>query len=333
MTGQTTRHGLALAALIAALSAQPVAAQAPTPAQAPGGGGRPTIPAWVFKPKQAPYVAPNRPVWHIDDLLAVHKGKADWAQTVVKDRWFENQYVSMGPGKKTPVSFQADTLIWFVVQSGQIRFTIKGQEPFVAGPDFIVQIPMRTPYSLETVGDAPSVRLEVRTADAATVYPLADNPTPPPAPPGYEAVRVNVGAPAPSAAAQVKTALDFDKEVVANPTPRPAGGANFFVRDAHGFAVPIRSAPTNVAANDIGHFHTGLAEFWYVLEGDMDVRIEGVADLVHAHKGDIVYAPMGRYHRTIMVGAPMSTRLAMGSVTDSGASFTPYAGPERVQAP
>jgi len=42
---------------------------------------------------------------------------------------------------------------------------------------------------------------------------------------------------------------------------------------------------------------------------------------------------MGRYHRTNMVGAPMSTRLAMGSVTDSGASFTPYAGPERVQAP
>jgi len=325
MTSPSARCGLALAALSAALLAQPVAAQAPPPAAGPANTARPTIPAWVLKPKQAPYVAPNRPIWRIADIAAAHKGQADWAQTVVKDRWFENQYISMGPGKKTPVSFQADTLIWFVVQSGQIRFTIKGQEPFVAGKDFIVQIPMRTPYSLETVGDAPSVRLEVRTADAATVYPLADNPAPPPAPPGYEAVKVRVATPGNSAAASVKTALDFDTEVVANPSARPAGGGNnFFVRDAHGFAVPIRSAPTAVAADDIGHFHTGLAEFWYVLEGDMDVRIEGVADLVHAHKGDIVYAPMGRYHRTIMVGAPMSTRLAMGSVTDSGASFTPY---------
>ena len=330
MTPRSARRGLALAALAAALLARPAPAQAPA-AAAPANAARPTIPAWVFKPKQAPYAGPNRPVWRIADILAAHKGQADWAQTVVKDRWFENQYISMGPGKKTPVSFQADTLIWFVVQSGQIRFTIKGQAPFVAGQDFIVQIPMRTPYSLETVGDTPSVRLEVRTADAATVYPLADNPTPPPAPPGYQAVKVRVGTPGNSAAATVKTALDFDTEVVANPAPpRPAGGGgnNFFVRDAHGFAVPIRSAPTTVAADDIGHFHTGLAEFWYVLEGDMDVRIEGVPDLVHAHKGDVVYAPMGRYHRTIMVGAPMSTRLAMGSVTDSGASFTPYADPE-----
>ena len=57
----------------------------------------------------------------------------------------------------------------------------------------------------------------------------------------------------------------------------------------------------------------------------MNVRIEGVKGVVEAHDGDIVYAPMGRYHRTMMVGAPFSTRLAMGSVIDSGASFTPVA--------
>jgi len=323
MTQTLVRCGTALASILAILTASPVAAQTAPSA----GGGRPTIPAWVFKPKAAPYEGPNRPVWHVADILAAHKGKADWSQTVVKDRWFENQYVSMGPGKKTRTSFQADTLSWFVVHSGEIRVSIKGQEPFVATRDFIVQIPMRTPYSLETVSQTPSVRLEVRTADAAVIYPLADNPEPPAAPPGFEAVRVNVSTPGQSAATPVKFALDFDKDMVANPPPRaPGAGNTFFVRDARGFAVPIRSAPTAIATTDIGHFHTGLAEFWYVLEGDMDIRIEGLKDLVHAHQGDIVYAPMGRYHRTIMVGAPMSTRLAMGSVTNSGASFTPYDG-------
>jgi mannose-6-phosphate isomerase-like protein (cupin superfamily) len=287
-------------------------AQAQAPAAAPAGNGRPTITAWVFKPRDAPYAAPNKPVWH-----------------VAEDRWFNIAYVSMGPGKKTPVSFEADTLSWLVVYSGQVRVSIKGQEPFVAGKDFIVQIPMRTPYSLETVGDAPSVRFEVHDADAATVYPVADNPTAPKAPPGFEAVKVNVGTPGAAAAGgPAKLALDYDKDVINSTAPRPAGGggANFFVRDSKGFAVPIRSAPAKVAADDVGHWHSGLAEFWYVLEGDMDTRIEGIPDLVHGHQGDVVYAPMGRYHRTIMVGAPMSTRLAMGGVTDSGASFTAYKG-------
>jgi mannose-6-phosphate isomerase-like protein (cupin superfamily) len=296
------------------------AAQAQAPAQPP----RESVTAWVFKPKQAPYVAPNKPVWRIADILAQHKGQADWAQPVIKDQWFLAQYISMAPGKKTPVSFEADTLIWFVVNSGQVRFTIKGQEPFVATKDFIVQIPMRTPYSMETIGDAPSVRFEVRVTGDGPVYPLADNPTPPTPPPGYDTVKVNVTGPGQSAAEPVKTFLDYDKDVIDNPKA-PARNA-FFVRNAHGFAVPIRSAPTPVGPDDIGHFHSGLAEFWYVLEGDMDTRIEGLPDLVHAHKGDVVYAPTGRYHRTIMVGAPMSTRLAMGGVTDSGASFTPVTG-------
>jgi len=281
--------------------------------------------AWVFKPKAAPYVEPNRPVWHVTDILAAHKGQANWAQPVVKDQWFDVQYISMRPGEKTPTSYQADTVIWFVVYSGQIRFTVKGHDPFVASKDFLVQLPMRTPYSMETVGDAPSVRLEVRVAGSSQVFPLADNPTPPAAPPGYEAVKVQVHTPASTANESSPIYLDYDKDVINNPSPPQRAG--FVVRDANGFAVPIRSAATPIPpAGNIGHFHTGLAEFWFVLEGDMDVRIEGLPDLVKAHQGDLVYAPMGRYHRTIMVGSPKSTRLAMGGVTDSGAAFMPETG-------
>lgn len=297
-------------------------AQNPEPG-AQGSGPAQKMPlAWVFKPKASPYIEPNRPVWHIEDILAAHKGKASWTQPVVMDRWFKVQYTSMGPGEKTPTSYQDDTIIWFVVYSGEIRFTIQGREPFVASKDFLVQVPMRTPYSMETVGDTPSVRLEVRRADSAPVFPVADNPAPPTAPPGYETVKVGARSPAPTPGEPAQMFLDYDKEVINNPNP-PRRVA-FFVRDANGFAVPIRSAPTPIPPdNDIGHFHTGLAEFWYVLEGDMDVRIEGIPNLVKAHQGDLVYAPMGRYHRTIMVGSPYSTRLAMGSVTDSGSSLLP----------
>lgn len=318
--GSLSALGLAVALCLSTQTA--VAQKAGTGAPAAGPSRKMTL-AWVFKPKAAPYIAPNKPVWHITDILAAHKGQSDWAQPVVKDHWLDVQYISMGPGKKTRTKLQADSIIWFVVYSGKIRFTIQGHDPFVASKDFLVQVPMRTPYSMETVGDTPSVRLEVSPADSAPVFPVADNPTPPTAPPGYTTVKVNVHTPGSSAVSEpARIYLDYDKEVIDNPNPPRRVG--FFVRDADGFAVPIRSAPTPIPpASNIGHFHTGVAEFWYVLEGDMDCRIEGLPDLVKAHQGDLVYAPMGRYHRTIMVGSPYSTRLAMGGVTDSGTALMP----------
>ena len=77
----------------------------------------------------------------------------------------------MAPGAKTPRRFRPDTRAWWIVQDGQIRFTIEGQEPFVASKGYLVQVPYRTVYSLETVGDKPSLRLEVNIAGAQTMYP------------------------------------------------------------------------------------------------------------------------------------------------------------------
>lgn len=331
MKRRDLRAGLSALALAAtatfgfapAAGAQPAEGAAARPATpAPG---RLAIESWVFKPRMTPYTAPHRPVWHIADILAAHRGKTDWAQPVIKDQWFNTQYISMGPGKTTPTTFDADTITWFIVQSGQVRFNVKGQDPIVAGPDFMVQVPARTPYSLETVGNVPSVRLETYVAGATPNFPVADNPTPPVAPPGFETVKVNVSGGAPTAKAR---ALDYDRLVVNNPdpkAPRPTGpdGDSFFIRDARAFVVPIRSAGVAMPSEaNIGHFHTGLAEWWYVLEGDMNVKIEGVGT-VEAHHGDIVYSPMGRYHRTVMVGKPMSTRVATGAtgMNDAGASF------------
>jgi hypothetical protein len=49
-----------------------------------------------------------------------------WSLTVVDDAHLRAQYISMAPGESTPTKFYADNPAWWVVQDGQIRFTIDG---------------------------------------------------------------------------------------------------------------------------------------------------------------------------------------------------------------
>ena len=133
--------------------------------------------AWAPLPVQPnTWVAPNQPIWKLSDLLAKHKGQASWSQTVVDDSTLHADYVSMAPGAKTPRQFHPDTRAWWIVQDGQIRFSIEGQEPFVASKGYLVQVPYRNAFSMETVGDKPSLRLEVNIAGAKTMYPIDEQP-------------------------------------------------------------------------------------------------------------------------------------------------------------
>jgi mannose-6-phosphate isomerase-like protein (cupin superfamily) len=307
-----------------AVSVAVVGATSPAAAQNP-----PPVASYVFKPKDIRFKAPMKPVTHIADIVAQHRGKSDWAHTVVKDPWFFIQYIQMASGKKTAWKMQSDTIAWFIVNSGQVRFNFKNHPPIVAGVDAMVSIPARTAYSIETVGDAPSIRFEVQNANAGMVYPVADNPTPPVAPPGFETVQVNCTCNTNSLAGAKPAFLDYGAWLKANPTstarPPMPNGDNFFVRDPNGFTVPIRSAGVDMPPAGVnGHFHLALAEWWYALEGDMATRIEGVGDVFAKH-GDIIYSPHGAYHRTVMTGKPFSTRAASGKtgVNDAGASFQP----------
>src|SRR5678816_2390469 len=94
--------------------------------------------AWAPLPVQpTTWVAPNQPIWKLSELLAKHKGQANWTQTVVDDAFLHADYISMGPGVKTPRQFHPDTRAWWIVQDGQIRFSIEGQEPFVASKGYL----------------------------------------------------------------------------------------------------------------------------------------------------------------------------------------------------
>jgi len=259
--------------------------------------------AWAPQPvSPAPFTAPNKPLKKFADILARHRGKSDWAETEVLTRDFIGQYISMGPGKKTKTQFWADDRVYWVVASGQMRVSIDGVEPFIASKGFLVQVPYRVPYSMETVGDAPSLRFEVRAAGETPSYPASETPDAAKGIKFIKAVYTGRG----KYDEVNKPYIDFEKEIVA--AGGKGGGA---VKDDHTWANIIRSQgiPTPPAGN-FGHFHENFAEFWLVMEGKEDFLIEGVP-LITAEFGDIVFAPEERWHRATAAGTGFGTRLAI----------------------
>src|SRR5579863_2231850 len=281
---------ISAAALVFVLSGAQIANAAP-------------LTAWAPQPvKPAPYVAPNKPLKKFADILARHHGQADWAETEVLTRDFIGQYVSLGAGKKTKTLFYADDRVYWVVMSGQMRVTIDGIEPFVASKGFLVQVPYRVPYSMETVGNEPSLRFEVTPAGETPSYPVNETPTPAK---GMKFIKADYTGRGKYDETN-KPYVDFEKDIVA--AGGKGGGA---VKDDHTWANIIRTqgVPTP-PATDFGHFHENFAEFWIVMEGQEQFLIEGVP-LITADVGDIVFAPEERWHRALASGTGFGTRLAI----------------------
>src|SRR5215475_5160730 len=202
--------------------------------------------SWSPKPVPlTPWAAPNKPIWRLSEILAAHKGKTDWVQPIVRDQDYHADYISMGAGQKTKPQFWADDRIFWYVASGQVRFTIQGQEPFVASKGFLVQVPYRNVFSLEVVGDKPALFLEVNAADAQTLYPIDETPVPVP---GTEFVKVRITGRG-SYDERNKPFLDFNALVASN------GRAGAFVVDDRAFANIIRGMPQADNPKDKGHFH------------------------------------------------------------------------------
>jgi len=265
--------------------------------------GAAPLEAWAPQPeKPAPFTAPNKPLKKFTDILARHRGKTDWAETEVLTRDFIGQYISLGTGKKTKTLFWADDRVYWVVVSGQMKVTIDGVEPFIASKGFLVQVPYRVPYSMETVGDAPVLRFEVRAAGETPSYPASETPETAKGMKFIKAVYTGRG----KYDDVNKPYIDFEKDIVA--VNGKGGGA---VKDDHTWANIIRSqgVPTPPADN-FGHFHENFAEFWLIMEGKEEFLIEGVP-LIAAEFGDIVFAPEERWHRALAAGTGYGTRLAI----------------------
>ena len=277
-------------------------AWAQTQAQATAPAGK-AIVAWAAKPAKLPlYTGPNKLLYRLADVLAAHKGKASWSQEVFLSRDFQGDWISMAPGEKTKTQFYADDRVFWVVQSGQMKVTIEGQEPFIASKHFLIQVPKRLQYSMETVGNEPVLFFQMKPAGESPDYPLSETPTPVKGVQYIQAAYSGHG----DYDKINKPAIDFEKDIV-------TGGQKIgvWIRDDHTYVTILRSAkgvptpPDNVW----GHFHANFPEIWLITEGTQQFLVEG-EKLVTVTDGDLVNAPTGRWHRAMPYGDGPSTRLA-----------------------
>ena len=273
--------------------------------------GTPEQASWAAKPTAlTKYTPPHKPHTKIADLKKKHAGKTDWREAIVNDTLLHADYVSMGPGGKVSRRFHPDTRAWWIVTEGQIRFEIEGQEPILAGKGAMVQAPMQTIYSMNTVGDKPAIRFEVGIANAKTLYPID---TKPPEMPGFQWMQVKLNrTPGPYDQGN-KPVIRLDevaKEYAAK------GQTNFlhrFVNDDRAVSNIIygyenKLPPLN--PKDRGHFHPESSEFWLIMAGQIRYPIEGQG-VVIAEEGDVVYVPVYTFHAPRFHGAGPSCRLAI----------------------
>jgi len=289
-------------------------------AQAPATGGRGPNSLFLAPKATAPagWIAPNKPWTRLPELVAKHAAETDWTETIVSDELLHADYVSMGPGKKTPRRLNADTREWWIVQDGQLRFTIDGIEPFVASKGWLVQVPYRNVYQIETVGDRPSLRFEVNIANATKMYPLDETPV---QVPGKTFVSVRVQGGTGAYDDLNKPYFDFN-DVVSGKIAR----AGAFVTDVRGFANMIAGRPQQAPAPaDKGHFHEESGEFWFILWGQVRFTVETQSTFI-ASQGDVVYAPKQMWHLASLAGdGPLSCRVAMNGYPDLAHAFEPPA--------
>jgi mannose-6-phosphate isomerase-like protein (cupin superfamily) len=183
-----------------------------------------------------------------------------------------------------------------------MRVTIEGQEPFTATKGFLVDVATHLSYSIENTGTTPVVFFRVTPAGQMPSYPISETPTPVK---GWKYIKASINDVG-SYDADNKPFLDFNKDVVA-----ANGKSSNFVYDGHTSAHVIRGPGVETPpADQWGHFHENMVEFWCVIEGRLDVLVSG-EKLVTGDVGDIILAPEQRWHRaTSHPGAP-STRLAI----------------------
>jgi len=249
--------------------------------------------AWSPKPDKLPAYGKNKPVTRLPAVLAKHKGQARWSEQVILTKRYDAKWIQAAPGDKSATIYYGDDRVVWVVWGGQIRFTIEGQQPFVATKGFLVEVPQRVRYSIETISSEPSLRFEVTHTGILPLY-AGDQPKPAD-PPGAHYMKISTPTQPDKYDAVNWPYRDFFKETAADPTGSIKD--HLVVGDEANMVNIIRGqgVPTPPASNR-GHFHIGDDEFWFILEGRIDYQIEDVG-LLTADAGDVVFAAPGRFHR------------------------------------
>ena len=274
------------------------------------GPSRTEEPSWAPKPVQpVPYTPPHKPHTRLAELKARHAGEKNWRQVIVDDDHLHAEYVHAAPGATVSRRFHPDTRAWWIVMDGEVRFDIEGQSPVLARKGSIVQVPMQTIYSLQTVGDKPSLYFQVGIAKAKTFYPRDVEP---PQLPGFTWLSVVLNRkPAPYDRGNQPHLNLY--ELAARPEYQ---GRNFVHRAVHddravaNIIYGYEKLLPPLDPKNRGHYHPECAEFWLVMAGQIRYPIENVGVII-AEEGDVVYVPPFTFHAPRFHGPGPSCRLAM----------------------
>jgi mannose-6-phosphate isomerase-like protein (cupin superfamily) len=262
---------------------------------------------WAPKPVAAPFVAPNRAIWRLADVLKAHRNRKSWSQVMARDaKGLTATYIQSAPGEVSRRVMYSDTTMFFVVQSGTLRVTIDGIDPFTATQGGLVQVPSLRFFQVETMGEVPALRFEVTQTLAPPIY--AEGQTPQPLA-GRKFVRVGYYSPA--ASYDGKQPL-IDYQDIASGKILGAG----VVQDDFISANIQRSIAGGPApASNNRHFHLRSA-IAMILEGEMNYQIEGERDFT-ARAGDVVYVPQGRWHRAAPGGSSTAAQISISPVASA----------------
>jgi mannose-6-phosphate isomerase-like protein (cupin superfamily) len=281
--------------------------------QGGGRGGRQGGPQtqrtwWAAKAKPGQY-GTNKPHIKLVDLKARHKAQPNWMEVVVNDENWHAEYNQGAPGFKIATRMHPDTREFFSVVEGQMRFTLEGQPaPIIATPTSIINIPKKTAYSVEVIGDAPALWVDANQQNYKTLYP-SDGPKPPPNA-GFTVLKVGLNVTPGPYVGNNKPHFNLHEAEKA-----PTFSGQNVVQDDHMWAQAIWGYEKNLPpydANDKGHFHVGTAEWWVILQGQIRHNIETIGDFTSS-EGDVVYAPPSTWHATRFAGPGPSCRLATSS--------------------
>jgi len=268
---------------------------------------RPTEePSWAPKPNPSNYVPPNKPHTRLSDIKTIHLGQANWREPIVNDDLLHADYIYSAPGSKVSKRFHSDTREWWVIMAGKIRFEIEGQDSFIATKGSMVQVPYQTIYSMETVGDEPSLRFEVNIAGVQTLYPGSEKP---PQISGITFIPVTLHRK--PAAYERNNKPHINLFELAKDNPKYSGGR--FVHDDRAVANIIYGYEKNLPPYDPknrGHYHPESCEFWLIMTGQIRYPVEA-QPMIIASEGDVVYVPKYTFHAPRFYGEGPSCRLAM----------------------
>jgi mannose-6-phosphate isomerase-like protein (cupin superfamily) len=272
--------------------------------------GPPRIVWAAQKIPETPYLAPNKPIWHIADILKTHRGRQSWDQPVLLTRDFDGHYISLAPGAKTKCQFYADDRVFGWIYSGQAKVTIDGQEPKLLTKGWAFNVAPRLSYCMENSGSEPVVFFRVTPANQAPSYPDSETPVPLK---GYRYVKARITSTGGYEGVNVPF-FDVDAYGASDRT------GERFLLDGHTNAnlhldPNITALPPDTAK---GHFHAAMAEAWVDVYGQLDVLISGVG-LVHGLRGDVIHAAEERWHRaTSTPNTGKSIRMAITARAKEG---------------